>query len=134
MSKDIDIFLTKFAEILPNDLITRIVTSIYKDQNIELIKKQKRLKAKLNNEILQYFGSCYNDNQIRLYRGQNNEVLLDNNLCNRCWLYSQDSLTGQPELLMHSDQNHIVLLDNPVTYDINGLPIQKRIKINICYI
>ena len=133
MSRDIEQFLNKFDELLSNDLILRIIMMVYKEHNLELIRKQKILKAKLNDDILQFFGHYYTDGKIKLYKGINNEIILNNMHHNNCRLYSQNQTNGQTELLIQSDQNQIVLFDNPIAYDSNGLPITKKVKVYIYY-
>lgn len=149
MRKDIDLFLTQMGNSLSNDLISHIViTYIYKDANIRNIQKQKKNKKLVCEELITFFGKCYNDRNILLYRNQQDQIILRNfSENNRFFLYSEreQQQTTEPALPMlldsgherQTEQNEFILFDNPtneIVYDENGLPIQKKIKLYIMYI
>ena len=151
MRKDIDLFLIEMENVLSSDLIAYIIsTYVYKEANVRTIRKQKEIKKLVCEELVEFFGLCYSDRNIKLYRNQQDQIVLKNfTFDNRFFLYSERDqqqaaqAAHQPPLLLQSEhekqaeQNEIVLFNNPtnqVVYDANGFPVQKKIKLYIMYI
>ena len=136
--KDIDTFLDLMENILSKDMITYIISFIYNESNMKIIKKQKKLKLLLHKE----FNKCYIDNNFMLYKNAQNQYMLhglQQTFLNNYKLYlysnSNDIYTQSSNLLVCN--NEILLIDNKnreTIYDENGLPIKRIIKLHIVYI
>ena len=67
-------YFDKMFEILNEDIVKKIMLYI----NIDIIKKQKKLKKILNNEIEEYKNVFYNDKNYLIYRNLDNNLILKN--------------------------------------------------------
>jgi hypothetical protein len=136
MNHDIESFLHIMQEILPMDIIKHIVTLICIDSNIAIIKKQKQLKIKLNHDIIKLFNTYYYDNNFLLYRNEHNQFILENISLNNKHIYVCSNRQAISNEHQNNDINQIVLFEQPtdVEYDENGLPIQRRIRLDVVYV
>jgi hypothetical protein len=126
---DIDNFIETMKLMLPTDLQQLILREyIYKERNLQIIKKQKETKVTLNKELLYMFNVFYDDNNLKLYKNQNNQYVLRNYLKNKQFYIC----TANNEIIPVNNTNELVLFEPQ--YDMNGHPIQRRIKLNIVYI
>lgn len=135
MKNDINSFLNLMEDMLSYDILKQIILLVYKDQNMAVIKKQKLLKYRINSDIIKVHNIYYYDNNFMIYKNQSDQFILEKisvNNMNNISFYSNDS-----NLLLSNDcTNEIVLFDNnqEQAYDENGLPVQRRIKLNIVYV
>lgn len=67
-------YFDKMFEILNEDIVKKIILYI----NIDIIKKQKKLKKELNNQIKEYKNVFYNDKNYLIYRNLDNNLILKN--------------------------------------------------------
>lgn len=67
-------YFDKMFEILNEDIVKKIILYI----NIDIIKKQKKLKKELNNQIKEYKNVYYNDKNYLIYRNLENNLILKN--------------------------------------------------------
>jgi hypothetical protein len=79
MHDDIDIFLERMDNTLTLDLVAYIGSIIYKDLNLDIIKKQKQFKYILHKELFYKFNVLYNDDNILLYMNKDNICMLHSN-------------------------------------------------------
>jgi hypothetical protein len=150
MRNDVESFLTIMDSTLSYDMIKHIVQLISTEKNLQIIKIKKRLNVQLNKDIIKLFNTYYYDNNFILYKNEYNQFVLENmGIKNKqIYIYSnrhiQDIENTQEESEMvlanqsSSDHtNEIVLFDqsqNQILYDANGLPIQRRIRLDIVYL
>jgi hypothetical protein len=130
MRSDIDDFLTMMENILSYDLLKTIVSLSYKDHNNAIIKRQKQQKSIVLTELLYVINQYYNDNNIRLYKNNQNQFVLQQKSNCKMMLYSNTGIQQQQLLLTdgNTEQNDIVLFDVP------NVPNQRRVKLYIMYI
>lgn len=136
MNHDIESFLYVMKEMLPFDIIKHIVALVSMDKNLAVIKKQKQLKIKLNADIIKLFNTYYYDNNFLLYRNEQNQFVLENiSLNNKNIFVCSNRQQISTELQPNNDMNQIVLFEHPevIAYDDNGLPIQRRIRLDVVY-
>lgn len=69
---DICNYCNKMEQILNNDMIKKILSII----NINIIKKQKKLKYKLNEEIIEYKDLYYKDKNYIIFRNKFDDLVL----------------------------------------------------------
>jgi len=69
---DICNYCNKMEQILNNDIIKKILSII----NINIIKKQKKLKYKLNEEIIEYKDLYYKDKNYIIFRNKFDDLVL----------------------------------------------------------
>tara|TARA_Y100000389_G_C17316988_1_gene441016 strand:- start:200 stop:577 length:378 start_codon:yes stop_codon:yes gene_type:complete len=67
-------YFDKMFEILNEDIVKKIILYI----NIDIIKKQKKLKKELNIQIKEYKNVFYNDKNYLIYRNLDNNLILKN--------------------------------------------------------
>ena len=69
---DICNYCNKMEQILNNDIIKKILSII----NINIIKKEKKLKYKLNEEIIEYKDLYYKDKNYIIFRNKFDDLVL----------------------------------------------------------
>jgi hypothetical protein len=136
MNHDIESFLYIMHQMLPMDIIKHIVGLICTAKNIAIIQKQKQLKTKLNHDIIKLFNTYYYDNNFLLYRNEHNQFILENISLDKKHIYLSSNRQAISNELQSNDINQIVLFEQPtdVEYDENGLPIQRRIRLDVVYV
>jgi hypothetical protein len=129
---NIDNYINTMINMLSNDLIKDIINIIYKDYNLKIIKKQKRLKYILNKDIINFHNIYYYDNKYMIYRNENNQVLLKNLISNQMNNISLYNVSSSNIIINnnHNDNNDIILFD--INNDNESL-INKKINLNIIY-
>ena len=135
MRNNIDEFIDNMEKILSYDMIKYIINIIYNDENLKIIKKQKKLKWILNKDIINFHNTYYYDNNCMIYRNEYNQFILKNlalNQNNTFSLYSNNSTSNI--ILNNQDDNIILFNTNNNEYDDNGILIEKKITLNIMYI
>ena len=142
---DIDSFLNMMENMLSVDLLKHIVSMVCLDKNLSIIKKQKELKYKLNKDVIKLFNTYYYDNNFLLYRNERNQFILENISLNNKHIYVCSNKTQQaiPQELAtltssaNDNINEIVLFEqhdqNEILYDENGLPVNRRIRLDVVY-
>ena len=135
MKNDINTFLNIMEDMLSYDMIKYIISMIYRERNFHIIRKQKFLKNKVNTDVIKIHNIYYYDNNFMIYKNQRDQFVLEKislNPVNNISLYANDN----PILTSNNCENEIILFDNnqEQVYDDNGLPVQRRIKLNIVYV
>jgi hypothetical protein len=139
MNDDIESYMNTMQNILSTDLIRYIVSIASMHENISIIKKQKRLKAKLNKDVVKLFNTYYYDNNFMVYRNEHNQFILENISMNNkhirlCSNNRNQSISTE---LNDDNVNEIVLFEqggqHDVIYDENGLPTNRRIRLDVVY-
>jgi len=138
---DIDSFLNMMENMLSVDLLKHIISMACLDKNLSIIKKQKKLKYKLNRDVIKLFNTYYYDNNFLLYRNERNQFILENISLNNKHVYvCSNKTTPQTipqELPTNDNINEIVLFEqgeqNEILYDENGLPVNRRIRLDVVY-
>ena len=142
---DIESFLNMMENMLSADLLKHIVSMVCLDKNLSIIKKQKGLKYKLNKDVIKLFNTYYYDNNFLLYRNEKNQFILENISLNNKHIYVCSNKAPQaiPQELAtltssaNDDINEIVLFEqqeqNEIIYDENGLPVNRRIRLDVVY-
>lgn len=94
------------SDILTYDLIRYIIGLIYKDKNMNVIKKQKTIKNQLILDINKLFNTIHCDNSILLYK--NNGKLIFRNLqpSKSIYLYHHGVLQDSNEIILTDQQYH----------------------------
>jgi hypothetical protein len=135
MHDDIDIFLERMDNTLTLDLVAYIGSIIYKDLNLDIIKKQKQFKYILHKELFYKFNVLYNDDNILLYMNKDNICMLHSNPNTNQSLYLYSNGIQQPQNTLTSlshnandddNTNDIILFENSI--------VQRRIKLYIVYL
>jgi|LakMenE01Jun11ns_1017448.scaffolds.fasta_scaffold9959515_17 hypothetical protein len=139
MNDDIESYMNTMQNILSTDLIRYIVSIAFMDKNMLIIKKQKKLKAKLNKDVVKLFNTYYYDNNFMVYRNEHNQFILENISMNNkhirvCSNNTNHSISTE---LNDDNVNEIVLFEQggqqEVIYDENGLPVNRRIRLDVVY-
>ena len=78
MEKDINSFMDKMDNMLDYDTKKYIVELVHKETNKKTIAKTKTAKSKLNLSILKLFNTFYVDNNILLYKLDQENIVLEN--------------------------------------------------------
>lgn len=139
MNDDIESYMNTMQNILSTDLIRYIVSIAFMDKNMSIIKKQKKLKAKLNKDVVKLFNTYYYDNNFMVYRNEHNQFILENISMNNkhirvCSNNTNHSISTE---LNDDNVNEIVLFEQggqpEVIYDENGLPVNRRIRLDVVY-
>lgn len=149
MRDNITSFLNKMDQILPTDMKQSIVSLAIKDINLNIIRKQKENKIKMNEEFIKVFNTVYHFGGLRLYQ-KNERFMLENSTENKSiYLYSQRNIISHDNgILPHPDnivpQNQMIPLTNNTSSQsqdnndivlFNGTPnAQRKIKIYVMYI
>jgi hypothetical protein len=143
---DIESFLNMMERMLSGDLLKHIISIVCLDKNMSIIKKQKKLKYKLNKDVIKLFNTYYYDNNFLLYRNEKNQFILENISLNNKHIFVCSNKTPHaiPEELAtlssftnDNNINEIVLFEqreqNEILYDENGLPVNRRIRLDVVY-
>lgn len=136
---NIDLYFDKIDKILNYDIIIKILNII----NIQIIKKQKKLKNKLNYDILLYKNIFYNDKNMLIYKNNANIQIknktnynklsykllkVDNNyLVNSNILFDNNLLDNNSSNIL-LDNNIYLNNDNILFDNINGCNIKIIVK------
>lgn len=141
------------ADMLNPDLIKSIITII----NIDIIKKQKRLKRQLMLDIKKLFNIYYYDNNFLMYLNENNQIVLQNiginSQYNNISLYNTTNPNTENQIVPYNPNNQTLIINNqdavntetvildnfqtPITYPQQNDNVehqQRNIKIYIYYI
>jgi hypothetical protein len=78
MEKDINSFLDKMDDMLDYDSKKYIVELVHVEKNKQTIAKTKRAKCRLNISILKLFNTFYVDQNILLYKLDQENIVLEN--------------------------------------------------------
>jgi len=148
-----DVFIKMMADMLNPDLIKSIITII----NIDIIKKQKRLKRQLMLDIKKLFNIYYYDNNFLMYLNENNQIVLQNiginSQYNNISLYNTTNPNTENQIVPYNPNNQTLIINNqdavntetvildnfqtPITYPQQNDNVehqQRNIKIYIYYI
>ena len=136
---NIDLYFDKIDKILNYDIIIKILNII----NIQIIKIQKKLKNKLNYDILLYKNIFYNDKNMLIYKNNANIQIknktnynklsykllkVDNNyLVNSNILFDNNLLDNNSSNIL-LDNNIYLNNDNILFDNINGCNIKIIVK------
>ena len=118
--------------ILTPDMIEFIVSEyIYKERNLQVIKKQKQFRVRLNKELCDIFNVYYDDSNFKLYKNNSNQFVLHNHTKDKqFYMCANNHIVPVPV----NNANDLVLFENQQNYDENGQSIQRKIKLYIVYI
>ncbi len=132
----IDSFIDKMKYILTPDMVEFIVSEyIYKERNLQVIRKQKHFRVRLNQELYDMFNVYYDDNNFKLYKNENNQFVLRNHTKDKkIYMCANNDIVPVPVNNANANANDLVLFENRQNYDENGQPIQRRVKLYILYI
>ena len=120
---NIDSFIDTMIDILPKDILIYLLTKyVYKDRNLQIIRKQKQNKIILNMQFFDIFNMYYNDTNFKLYRNKNDQYVLHNKLKNKqLYIY-----TPNQEIIPVTNTNELILFDNQ--------HVNRQIKLYIVYL
>ena len=111
-------YFDKMFEILNEDIIKKIMLYI----NIDIIKKQKKLKKILNNEVKEYKNVFYNDKNYLIYRNLDNNLILKN---------KKNNLSNYKLIKLNNNTSNIII-NNDSNIIMNNL--NNNIKIIVKYL
>lgn len=78
MEKDINSFMNKMEQFLDQDMLKYIVDLVHKENNMNTIVKTKKLKRQLNNSIIKLFHTFYIDQNVLIYKLNDEHIVLEN--------------------------------------------------------
>lgn len=121
-------YFDKMFEILNEDIVKKIMLYI----NIDIIKKQKKLKKILNNEINEYKNVFYNDKNYLIYRNLDNNLILKNkkNNLSNYKLIKLNNNTSNYDFDINNTSN--IIINNDSNIIMNNL--NNNIKIIVKYL
>jgi hypothetical protein len=121
-------YFDKMFEILNEDIVKKIMLYI----NIDIIKKQKKLKKILNNEIEEYKNVFYNDKNYLIYRNLDNNLILKNkkNNLSNYKLIKLNNNTSNYDFDINNTSN--IIINNDSNIIMNNL--NNNIKIIVKYL
>jgi hypothetical protein len=121
-------YFDKMFEILNEDIVKKIMLYI----NIDIIKKQKKLKKILNNEIKEYKSVFYNDKNYLIYRNLDNNLILKNkkNNLSNYKLIKLNNNTSNYDFDINNTSN--IIINNDSNIIMNNL--NNNIKIIVKYL
>lgn len=121
-------YFDKMFEILNEDIVKKIMLYI----NIDIIKKQKKLKKILNNEIKEYKNVFYNDKNYLIYRNLDNNLILKNkkNNLSNYKLIKLNNNTSNYDFDINNTSN--IIINNDSNIIMNNL--NNNIKIIVKYL
>ena len=121
-------YFDKMFEILNEDIVKKIMLYI----NIDIIKKQKKLKKILNNEIEEYKNVFYNDKNYLIYRDLDNNLILKNkkNNLSNYKLIKLNNNTSNYDFDINNTSN--IIINNDSNIIMNNL--NNNIKIIVKYL
>lgn len=121
-------YFDKMFEILNEDIVKKIMLYI----NIDIIKKQKKLKKILNNEINEYKNVFYNDKNYLIYRNLDNNLILKNkkNNLSNYKLIKLNNNTSNYNFNINNTSN--IIINNDSNIIMNNL--NNNIKIIVKYL
>jgi hypothetical protein len=140
MDHDIESFLIMMDEMLAFDIIKYIVSMISNEKNMLIIQRQKIIKKKINKDVIKLFNTYYYDNNFLVYKNEHNQFILQNISLNNKHIsvYKKQHQENNQLMLTNGldNENEIILFeenrDNEI-YDENGLPVIRRIRLDIVY-
>jgi len=132
LMNNIDLYIDKLVYYCNTDILLKILTYI----NIDIIKKQKKIKFLLHLEIIKYKDVCYFDNRLSIYKNLDNQLFLQNYFNNNnVTLINANNFINNNQVINTNDvifntnidstSNDLILFDN-----FNN----KNIKLYIMYI
>lgn len=121
-------YFDKMFEILNEDIVKKIILYI----NIDIIKKQKKLKKELNNQIKEYKNVFYNDKNYLIYRNLDNNLILKNkkNYLSNYKLIKLNNNTSNYDFDINNTSN--IIINNDSNIIMNNL--NNNIKIIVKYL
>jgi hypothetical protein len=121
-------YFDKMFEILNEDIVKKIILYI----NIDIIKKQKKLKKELNNQIKEYKNVFYNDKNYLIYRNLDNNLILKNkkNNLSNYKLIKLNNNTSNYDFDINNTSN--IIINNDSNIIMNNL--NNNIKIIVKYL
>ena len=121
-------YFDKMFEILNEDIVKKIMLYI----NIDIIKKQKKLKKILNNEINEYKNVFYNDKNYLIYKNLDNNFILKNkkNNLSNYKLIKLNNNTSNYDFDINNTSN--IIINNDSNIIMNNL--NNNIKIIVKYL
>lgn len=121
-------YFDKMFEILNEDIVKKIMLYI----NIDIIKKQKKLKKILNNEVKEYKNVFYNDKNYLIYRNLDNNLILKNkkNNLSNYKLIKLNNNTSNYNFNINNTSN--IIINNDSNIIMNNL--NNNIKIIVKYL
>ena len=121
-------YFDKMFEILNEDIVKKIMLYI----NIDIIKKQKKLKKILNNEIKEYKNVFYNDKNYLIYKNLDNNFILKNkkNNLSNYKLIKLNNNTSNYDFDINNTSN--IIINNDSNIIMNNL--NNNIKIIVKYL
>lgn len=109
MEKDINSFMDKMELFLDQDTLKYIVDLVHKDNNKNTIMKTKKLKGQLNNSIVKLFNTFYIDQNVLIYKLNDENIVLENlrpSVNPNLSIYQKNSNT---DTVYNVDQNSVVI-------------------------
>ena len=121
-------YFDKMFEILNEDIVKKIILYI----NIDIIKKQKKLKKELNNQIKEYKNVFYNDKNSLIYRNLDNNLILKNkkNYLSNYKLIKLNNNTSNYDFDNNNTSN--IIINNDSNIIMNNL--NNNVKIIVKYL
>jgi hypothetical protein len=121
-------YFDKMFEILNEDIVKKIILYI----NIDIIKKQKKLKKELNNQIKEYKNVFYNDKNYLIYRNLDNNLILKNkkNNLSNYKLIKLNNNTSNYDFDINNTSN--IIINNNSNIIMNNL--NNNVKIIVKYL
>ena len=121
-------YFDKMFEILNEDIVKKIILYI----NIDIIKKQKKLKKELNNQIKEYKNVFFNDKNYLIYRNLDNNLILKNkkNNLSNYKLIKLNNNTSNYDFDTNNTSN--IIINNDSNIIINNL--NNNVKIIVKYL
>jgi len=121
-------YFDKMFEILNEDIVKKIILYI----NIDIIKKQKKLKKELNNQIKEYKNVFYNDKNYLIYRNLDNNLILKNkkNYLSNYKLIKLNNNTSNYDFDNNNTSN--IIINNDSNIIMNNL--NNNVKIIVKYL
>lgn len=125
---DIDMYFDKMENFLNLDMIKKILTII----NIEIIKKQKKLKNILNEEINEYKDIYYKDKNYMIFKNKYDNLILKkrNNIFNSKYNFLkldnyQDHIDYSSNIILNNYTNNSNVIMNNISNSSNFKIIVK---------
>lgn len=121
-NSNIDMYFDKMENILNLDMIKKILTII----NIEIIRKQKKLKNILNEEINEYKDIYYKDKNYMIFRNKYDNLILKkrNNFLNSKYNFfkldnSQPNIDYSSNIILSNYTNNSNVIMNNISNSSN---------------
>ena len=127
LNSDIELYMNKMENILNVDILKKILTII----NINIIKKQKKLKNELNQEINKYKDVYYKDNKFLIYKNKLNNIAIrnrfnySNNINLKLIKVKNNTINNDNNIILNDDNINNIILNNT-----NNIIYEKNLNNN----